>query len=110
MQVPGGDMETDMRNRRTPAIESAVTVRIRNVPPAFHRRLKIRANMEGLSISAYILREMGKSLERPMRQEVLDRLPARPLRSLAKRSRSGPGRTKVAAARPELADVARPKR
>jgi plasmid stability protein len=57
-------------------------VQIRNVPSDFHRRLKARAAMEGMSMSVYILREVGKSLERPTRQEVLDRLRARPVRSL----------------------------
>ena len=61
---------------------SAVIVQIRNVPPELHRRLKTRAAMEGMSMSDYILREIGKSLERPMRQEVIDRLRARPIRRL----------------------------
>jgi HicB family len=39
-------------------------VQIRNVPPEFHRRLKARAAMEGMSMSEYILREVGKTLER----------------------------------------------
>jgi predicted nucleic acid-binding protein len=34
--------------------------------------------MEGMSMSDYILREVGKALERPTRQEVLERLRARP--------------------------------
>ena len=38
--------------------------------------------MEGMSMSDYILREIGKSLERPMRQEVIERLRARPIRRL----------------------------
>ena len=58
---------------------SAVMVQIRNVPEDFHRRLKARAAMEGMSMSDYILREMGKALERPMRQEVLERLRSRPV-------------------------------
>lgn len=49
-------------------------VQIRNVPAGFHRRLKARAAMEGMSMSDYILREVGKALDRPTRQEVLDRL------------------------------------
>ena len=47
-------------------------VQIRNVPSEFHRRLKARAAMEGMSMSDYILREVGKALERPTRREVLD--------------------------------------
>ena len=58
-------------------------VQIRNVPPEFHRRLKARAALEGMSMSDYILREVGKSLERPTRQEVLDRISAKPVRRLS---------------------------
>ena len=57
-------------------------IQIRNVPDEFHRRLRSRAAVEGLSMSDYILREVGKALDRPTRQEVLDRLSARPLRRL----------------------------
>jgi plasmid stability protein len=53
---------------------SAVMVQIRNVPVEFHRRLKARAAVEGMSMSDYILREVGKALDRPTRQEVLERL------------------------------------
>lgn len=55
-------------------------VQIRNVPSAFHRRLKARAAIEGMSMSDYILREMGKALDRPTRLEVIERLRARPVR------------------------------
>jgi plasmid stability protein len=55
-------------------------VQIRNVPSDFHRRLKARAAIEGMSMSDYILREVRKALERPTRQEVLERLRARPAR------------------------------
>jgi hypothetical protein len=61
-------------------------VQIRNVPSDFHRRLKARAAMEGMSMSVYILREVGKALHRPTRQEVLDRLRAQPVRSLRRRA------------------------
>jgi plasmid stability protein len=59
-------------------------VQIRNVPPDFHRRLKARAAIEGMSMSDYILREVGKSLDTPTRQEVLDRLRAKPMRHLSR--------------------------
>jgi plasmid stability protein len=61
---------------------SSTMVQIRNVPPEFHRRLKARAALEGMSMSDYILREIGKALERPTRAEVLERLRSRPLRRL----------------------------
>jgi antitoxin FitA len=53
---------------------SATMVQIRNVPTDFHRRLKARAAIEGMSMSDYVLREVGKALDRPTRQEVLERL------------------------------------
>ena len=53
---------------------SSTMVQIRNVPEEFHRRLKARAATEGMSMSDYILREVGKALDRPTRQEVLARL------------------------------------
>ena len=61
-------------------------VQIRNVPDEFHRRLKARAAVEGMSMSDYILREVGKALERPTRREVLERLRTRPVRRLTRRA------------------------
>jgi plasmid stability protein len=60
----------------------AAHVQIRNVPPQFHRRLKARAAMEGMSMSEYILREIGKALDTPTRREVLDRIAELPDRRL----------------------------
>ncbi len=60
----------------------ATMVQIRNVPPELHRRLKARAAIEGLSMSDFVLREIRKALERPTRQEILDRLRAQPVRRL----------------------------
>ena len=57
-------------------------VQIRNVPTELHRRLKVRAATEGISMSDYVLREVRKALDRPTRQEVLDRLQAQPVRTL----------------------------
>ena len=64
---------------------SSAMVQIRNVPPEFHRRLKARAAMEGMSMSDYVLREVGKALDRPTRAEVLERLRVRPVRRLKRR-------------------------
>jgi plasmid stability protein len=61
---------------------SGAMVQIRNVPPELHRRLKARAAIEGLSMSDYVLREVRKVLDRPTRQEVLERLRAQPVRRL----------------------------
>lgn len=63
---------------------SSTMVQIRNVPAEFHRRLKARAAIEGMSMSDYILREVGKSLDRPTRREVLERLRTRPVRRLTR--------------------------
>jgi antitoxin FitA len=63
---------------------SATMVQVRNIPPEVHRRLKARAAIEGLSMSDYVLREIRKALERPTRQEVLERLRARPARQFRK--------------------------
>ena len=63
----------------------SVMVQIRNVPADFHRRLKARAAVEGMSMSDYILREMAKALDRPTRTEVLDRLRSRTVRKVRNR-------------------------
>ncbi len=57
-------------------------VQVRNVPTELHRRLKARAAIEGVSMSEFVMRELRKALERPTRQEVLDRLRAQPVRRL----------------------------
>ncbi len=57
-------------------------VQIRNVPRELHRRLKARAAMAGMSMSEYALRELRKALERPDREEILERLASRPVRRL----------------------------
>jgi antitoxin FitA len=61
---------------------SHTMVQIRSVPVELHRRLKARAALEGMSMSDYILREIRKALDRPMRQEILHRLRAQPVRRL----------------------------
>jgi len=61
---------------------SGTMIQIRNVPPDFHRRLKARAASEGTTMSSYILRELGKALDSPTRQEVLERLRALPVRRM----------------------------
>lgn len=63
---------------------SGTMVQIRNVPTELHRRLKARAAIEGMSMSDYVMRELRKALERPTRQEILERLRARPVRRLGR--------------------------
>ena len=54
------------------------------MPDDLHRRLKARAAIEGLSMSDYVLRELRKALDRPTRQEILQRLQGQPVRRLGR--------------------------
>jgi plasmid stability protein len=49
-------------------------VQIRNVPADVHRRLKARAALEGKSLSEFALGELERSLERPTRREMVERI------------------------------------
>lgn len=52
-------------------------LQVRNVPDDMHRRLKARAALAGQSLSDFMLGELRRSLERPTRDELLDRVRAR---------------------------------
>jgi plasmid stability protein len=52
-------------------------IQIRNVPVALHRRLKARAAMAGVSLSAYLLGEIREAAERPTLEELRARLASR---------------------------------
>ncbi len=52
-------------------------IQIRNVPDSLHRRVKARAALAGMSMSEYILRELRRSLDRPTREELLERIASR---------------------------------
>jgi len=56
-------------------------IQVRNVPEQLHRRLKERAAREGITLSDLALAVLARSLERPTRQELLERLAAQPLRA-----------------------------
>ena len=58
------------------------TIRICNVPDEFRRRLKSRAAIESMSMSDYVLREVGKALDHPTRREIIERLRRRRRRRL----------------------------
>jgi plasmid stability protein len=60
----------------------ATMIQIRSVPVDLHRRLKARAAIEGMSMSDFVLREIRKALDRPTRQETIERLRSRPTRQL----------------------------
>ncbi|MCY4391919.1 MAG: hypothetical protein OXE43_07690 [Chloroflexi bacterium] len=63
------------------------TINIRNVPDEVHREAKVRAARARMSLSAYVLRELERSLESPPVEELLARLreqaPVRPSESPA---------------------------
>jgi plasmid stability protein len=52
-------------------------LQIRNVPDDIHRKLKARSALEGQSMSDYALAELRRSLERPTRRELLERVRSR---------------------------------
>lgn len=56
----------------------STTIQIRSVPGSLHRRLKARAAMDGLSMSAYVRRLIERNLDRPSRKEVMDALRSLP--------------------------------
>jgi len=52
-------------------------IQIRHVPEDVHRRLKARAALEGVSLSELALAELRRSLDRPTRRELLERVASR---------------------------------
>ena len=53
-------------------------IQIRNVPDALHRKLKSRAELAGMTLSDYLLRQIREIAERPTIDEMrarLERLP-----------------------------------
>jgi plasmid stability protein len=54
-------------------------IQIRNVPPDLHRKLKIRAAEEGLTLSDYLLREAERVAARPTLAELTERVRKRGL-------------------------------
>ena len=51
----------------------AKTIQIRNVPDEVHRALKARAATAGMSLSAFLRREVAKAAERLTIEEALER-------------------------------------
>jgi plasmid stability protein len=58
-------------------------IQIRNVPEALHRRLKVRAATEGLSLSDYLRTQMQAVADRPTVAELRQRLESRSRASLS---------------------------
>jgi len=54
-------------------------IQIRNVPPDLHRKLKLRAIDEGMSLSDYLLREAERAVARPTLAELTERVRSRKL-------------------------------
>ena len=52
-------------------------IQLRNVPESLHRKLKMRAASEGLSLSGYLLREIEHVAERPTMKELAERIASR---------------------------------
>ena len=52
-------------------------IQIRNVPDELHRTLKVRAALEGKSLSDYLLDEIERSAARPTLRELRERLRSR---------------------------------
>lgn len=63
---------------------SSAMIQIRNVPQRMHRKLKARAALAGMTLSEYILQELKKDLERPTREELLERISTLPGVKLSK--------------------------
>ena len=52
-------------------------IQIRNVPDALHRTLKVRAALDGMSLSDYLLAELREIAERPTLRELKQRIERR---------------------------------
>ena len=53
-------------------------IQIRNVPDEIHRKLKIRAAKEGVTLSELMAREARRLAEQPTLEELRERLLSRP--------------------------------
>jgi plasmid stability protein len=53
-------------------------IQIRNVPDEVHRKLKIRAIREGVTLSELLAREARRLAEQPTLEEMRERLLSRP--------------------------------
>ena len=67
-------------------------IQIRNVPEALHRKLKSRAALAGMSLSDYLLAELGRMAEwltpEELRQRLAQRTPTNPFPSPAEAVRA----------------------
>ena len=49
-------------------------IQLRHVPDHLHRKLKVRAALEGVSLSDYLLKEIKHFAEQPSVEEIMKRL------------------------------------
>lgn len=52
-------------------------IQLRHVPDALHRKLKARAALAGMTLSDYLVAEIGRIAALPTREEMLARLHSR---------------------------------
>ena len=52
-------------------------IQLRHVPDELHRKLKVRAARQGITLSDYLIREVKLAAEQPTLEEVLDRIARR---------------------------------
>lgn len=87
-------------------------LQIRNLPDDLHRRLKIRAAEEGVSMSDWVKARIEEGLARPSLTELLDRIETHAAVAgsfdVAEIIREGRGPTLSLAAEPEATYSARP--
>ena len=56
------------------ATRMSTMIQIRHVPDSLHRKLKVRAATEGLSLSDYVLRQVQQSADQPTMAEILEQI------------------------------------
>jgi len=56
-------------------------IQVRNVPEDLHRKLKVRAAQEGLTLSELALNELRRAVAAPSTRELSEKFAARPVRT-----------------------------
>jgi hypothetical protein len=69
---PRGQARLDMRNACLHVGHMSKMIQIRNVADELQRKLRVRAARAGMSLSQFLLGEVGKVAERPSVAEVLN--------------------------------------
>ena len=64
----------DMQSTCNYASRMSTMIQIRHVPDSLHRKLKVCAATEGLSLSDYLLRQVKQAAEQPTMAEILERI------------------------------------